>query len=117
GKAVAAGVAAAGVAAAGVAAAAAAKNEEAGEDTDTDIESGTFEEGTPVEAPLVEEEAVSEEFTTLVPTAGSEDTAAPMTPTKPPTAYDAVGPAPGEDPDAQGDVPPSGGGRLSGGGI
>ena len=116
GKAVAAGVAAAGVAAAGVAAAA-AKNEDAGEDTDTDIESGTFEEGTPVEAPLVEEEAVSEEFTTLVPTAGSEDTAAPVTPTEPPTAYDAVGPAPGEDSDAQGEVPPSGGGRLSGGGI
>jgi hypothetical protein len=109
GKAVAAGVAAAGVAAAGVAAAAAAKNE--------DAEQQDFEAGTPVEVPLVEEEAVSEEFTTLVPTAGTEDTATPMTPTEPPTAYDAVGPAPGEDTDAQGEVPPSGGGRLPGGGI
>jgi uncharacterized protein YndB with AHSA1/START domain len=106
GKAVAAGVAAAGVAAAGVAAA--AKSDDAEED---------IEAGTPVEAPLVEEEAVSEEFTTLAPAAGTEDTATPVTPTEPPTAYDAVGPAPGEDTDAQGEVPPAGGGRLPGGGV
>ena len=95
GKTVAAGVAATGVAAAG--AAAAAKDKDSDKYSAPDTQPVTVTESTPVEVPATEDEATAD--------------------ATPPTAYDAVGQTPAEEPGVDGDVPPNGGRRSTGGTV